>query len=353
MTHPHPTTFRRAFTLIELLVVIAIIALLIGILLPALSEARRIARLAVCSSNMRQLDTSIHTYAADFKDVIASFSWQAGKGYSQWNDLNNAPDSMQAASNQAIDIIRRRTGRDNFPKMGNWIPHILYSHLVLSDYLASRLPEKLVASPMDRHRLNWQNDPENNYDNGMWQPFQLPLSGGKPSNSEKRWPYSSSYTPTVSAFDASNSDSTRISNSPSNSGLYNWNGTPVLGGLKLASVASPSQKVWLFDEFGRFFGKLQPPFGHFMSQAPLAFFDGSVTVRKTVNGNKGWQPNKSKDPNPLATLSVPDKWDPGTVASNGAAQTPPDPMFGYFRFTRGGLQGYDFDGTEVNTGQLP
>ena len=61
---------KRAFTLIELLVVIAIIALLVGILLPALAKARLSARMAVSLSNMRQIATAHETYRVEQKDMM-------------------------------------------------------------------------------------------------------------------------------------------------------------------------------------------------------------------------------------------------------------------------------------------
>jgi prepilin-type N-terminal cleavage/methylation domain-containing protein len=60
----------RAFTLIELLVVVAVIALLIGLLLPALASARRHGRLNVCLSNVRQQQTLVNQYAADYRDNL-------------------------------------------------------------------------------------------------------------------------------------------------------------------------------------------------------------------------------------------------------------------------------------------
>ncbi|GEM_PF-340158 len=64
---------RWAFTLIELLVVIAIIAILAGLLLPALARAKESGRTAVCSNNLHQLGIASLTYSMDFNGNLPSF----------------------------------------------------------------------------------------------------------------------------------------------------------------------------------------------------------------------------------------------------------------------------------------
>lgn len=73
---PAPGTNRSpwAFTLIELLVVVAIIAILAGLLLPALATAREKGRSIACVSNMRQMATATISYSTDFQGHFPGFT---------------------------------------------------------------------------------------------------------------------------------------------------------------------------------------------------------------------------------------------------------------------------------------
>lgn len=162
MTFENERRCAHAFTLIELLVVIAIIALLIGILLPALGNARATAQRVVCQSNMRQLELAHQLYLEDFDghfiDAALPHGSLAGDIRKTWlitlQEYGAAPDSLFSPVDRSIWRNIADGGNDEgstLPELRAWFER---NEELLTDTDFSNDPDQPEISRLTSYGLN-------------------------------------------------------------------------------------------------------------------------------------------------------------------------------------------------------
>lgn len=314
---------RGGFTLIELLVVVAIIALLIGILLPALGGAISSARTLKCQANMRSMGTAAMNYGGDYRDTIPAFSWKANQYTTRFTDLEGAGDDRVAVMYQAVNILRERTGIENIPRGSTsspWFANLWFTHLNYLDYLSTNPEEPVAACPDDAEQV---------------ERAETPVGDFQPANIRRKFESSYETSVVVNSVDLQVGNRSPMTQHQQSWGTFN-RALNYVTPRRFTQVSYTSNKAYMFDTFDRHYADSDIFYFQPGGRQPVLFFDGSVSVKNTSDANLGFQPLNPSSP------------DPTLIQVTGIEGSP---FPGYYRWTRGGLRGLDFGGSEISTGQ--
>lgn len=340
----------RGFTLVEcafagaaVLVAFALLGLMAG-------RTRKMGQLGESMANLRRIGELTGSYGADYQERFWTFTWSAYEVRSDLEpDLRErlalARDKFEAAAVQAVNIIRRRSDETavTLPPIGDWAPHGFYSHLVLADYAGTTMPSSFFISPGDGNRQHWSND------RAAFRRGEIP---NQPTAiaSNYRYMYSSSYFVSPYIWQQDRHPGFAFLGSGESMYLQAVYVAPDVNAFDAAvqtrrtdELRFPSQKALSWEGYSRFFGPREAYFQFPEARLPILFGDGTVGVRQTQLANRGWNPRLPSGFS-FQTVYRPEVWEPSAPGRN---RTDAVSVSGFFRYTRQGLQGRDFDGPEV------
>ncbi len=308
---------RRGFTLIELLVVIAIIALLIGILLPSLAEARRAGQRAASLSNLRSNVTIQYVYGQDNKDQLINPFTSTPKCGGP-NNFANIPriwvDPPPPGSGNCVWAWWYNGSQSDLYGC-HWVAHTFYADKDTTSRYKSNY------APNDKALQSW-----------------LASGAGNGSGSfDFTWIFPSSYWYPPVFWEAPErfAGPNRI-NDPT--------GRFFIKRQKLSDISWPDKKVILFE--GKEYDNPKQPMWNEVSAKPLAAFpDGSAKrMRMTdITNDSATNPTTGQIYGPSGNFDYGDALMTGGEYEYGSQQgfywTFNKPA--YFWFTRNGIRGRD------------
>lgn len=158
MTSRSTSTRRHAFTLVELLVVIAIIGVLVGLLLPAVQQAREAARRMSCSNNLKNVGLAFHNYH-DTHNELPAFLYNNGQNQ-PWRGYSSFTQILPFIEQQPL-YDQVQTGSRSFWE--NWEQPGLNG--ILQDARATLVPTFICPSNQDFPSTTggWSNGPGCSY----------------------------------------------------------------------------------------------------------------------------------------------------------------------------------------------
>jgi hypothetical protein len=325
---------RAGFSRVDLVAtIVSVVVLGCGLVVPGVSRQRQGARVTQCQHNLLAIGKASAAWAFSNRDSLPTFRGRAARPATLMftpNSASSPTSDLEAVQDEAADALRQMTGRSDLVVSREWLPQVRYNWLVLwRDGFIKNAAMTVCPDDDGLGRRRREFPVEHQVQRVAWlAKFQEHPVDKTPAA------YASSYE-YVPACWSSPSSSATVEQGKTESEYRVPKSSPFGRGLpSIHDGAFSDRKVFIYEPRDWHFSSGRRCFADPDAREPLLFFDDASRVRTTRSANAGYQPN--------------DRGSGPTTFTDRAAglERAGDVLKGYYRWTRGGLSGTDFDGPE-------